>query len=100
MRIFEESLALWMILFVSVSVTVGLELSASTGGNGDSSSTTMVYGATADDYAIEHIRLTSEYGTLSKSFSGTGSLPYSAISIRDSKGNYASVSRSIYNVGV
>ena len=96
MRIIEGSLALLMILFVSVSMAAGLELSASTGGNGDSSSTTMVYGATADDYASEHIGLNPEDGTLSKSFSGTGSLPYGAISIRDSKGNYASVSRSIY----
>jgi hypothetical protein len=96
MRIIEGSLALLMILFVSVSMAGGLELSASTGGNGDSSSTTMVYGATADDYANEHVGLNPEDGTLSKSFSGTGSLPYGAISIRDSKGNYASVSRSIY----
>lgn len=96
MRIIEGSLALWIIFFVSVSVAVGLELSASAGGNGDSSSTTMVYGAATDDYANEDIRLNPEDGTLSKSFSGTGSLPYGSISIRDSKGNYAYVSRSIY----
>jgi hypothetical protein len=96
MQIIKESLALTLIFFLSVSMAIGMELTASIGGNGDTSSTTIEYGATKEDCANEHIGLNPDTATLSNSFSGTGSLPYSSISIKDSKGNYAFVSRSIY----
>jgi len=76
-------------------LTSGLELTASTGGNGGSSSINAAYVATITDYAKEHIQLNPEGGTLSNAFSGSGSLPSSSISIRDPKGNYASVYRGI-----
>lgn len=83
------------ILLLYTSTSYGLELSASTG-NGDSLSSTQVsYGASSLDYASEHIKLNPESGTLSNSFSGSGSLPFSSISNSDSKGNYVSVSRRV-----
>ena len=39
-----------LIILITASLTSGLELSASTGGNGGSSSTNVRYGATIDDY--------------------------------------------------
>jgi hypothetical protein len=84
-----------LIVLISVSLTSGLELTASTGGNDGSSSTHVVYGATVDDYANEHIGLNPGEATLSNSFSGTGNLPSSSIGISDTKGNYAYVSRSV-----
>jgi len=88
--------ALALALFISVSMVAGLELTASTGDNGAGSSTTVEYGATEDDYASEHIGLNPDGGTLSNAFTGTGNLRFSSINIRDRKGNYATVSRSIY----
>jgi hypothetical protein len=87
--------SLLLIVLISISLTSGLELTASTGGNDGSSSTHVVYGATVDDYANEHIGLNPEDGALSNAFSGSGSLPSSSIGISDTKGNYATVSRSI-----
>ena len=82
-------------VLISVSLTSGLELTASTGGNDGSSSTRVIYGATVDDYANEHIGLSPEDGTLSNAFSGTGSLPFGSISKSDSSGNKATASRSV-----
>jgi hypothetical protein len=95
MKIINGSLLLTLIFLISVSMTSGLELSASTGGNEGSSSTMVVYGATVDDYAKEHIGLSPEDGTLSNAFSGSGSLHYGSISKSDGKGNYAQVYREI-----
>lgn len=95
MRIVKGSLAIMLVFFLSVSMAFGLELTASTGSNGDISSTTVGYGSTKEDCASEHIGINPDGGTLSNSFSGTGSLPYSTLRIRDSKGNYVFVSRSI-----
>jgi hypothetical protein len=96
MRIIKKSMTLTLVFFLSVSMVLGLELTASTGSNGDISTTTVGYSSTEDDNANEHIGLNPEKGTLSNSFSGTGTLPYSTLRIRDSKGNFAFVSRSIY----
>ena len=95
MKIINGSLLLTLIFLISVSMTSGLELSASTGGNEGSSSTMVVFGATVDDYANEHIGLSPEDGTLSNCFKGTGSLPYGSISKSDGNGNYAQVYRRI-----
>jgi len=95
MKIIKGAVLLTLISFISVALTSGLELSASTGGNDGSSSTNVVYGATVDDYANEHIGLNPGDGTLSNAFSGSGSLPSSSISKSDTKGNYAYVSRSV-----
>jgi len=84
-----------LIILITASPTSGLELSASTGGNGGSSSTNVRYGATIEDYANEHIHLNPGDGTLSNTFSGSGSLPYTSISTSDTKGNYAQVFRSV-----
>jgi hypothetical protein len=89
-----------LLLFIQIclfctSISYALELSASTGNGGSSSSTQVVYGSSFEDYAQEHIKLNSESGTLSNSFSGSGSLPLSSISNSDAKGNYVSVSRSV-----
>jgi predicted outer membrane repeat protein len=88
-------IVLMLFVLTSVSLTSGLQLSASTGDNGGSSSMGVTYGATVDDYAKEHIQLNTEAGTLSNAYSGTGSLPSNHIDIRDTKGNYAKVYRSI-----
>ena len=95
MKLIKGALLFALIFLISISLTSGLELSASTGGNDGSSSTHVVYGSTVDDYANEHIGLNPGDGTLSNSFSGTGNLPSSFIGITDTKGNYASVSRSV-----
>lgn len=95
MKIIKGALLLIHIFLISISLTSGLELSASTGGNDGSSSTMVVYGANVDDYANEHIGLNPGDGMLSNAFSGTGNLPSSSIGIRDAKGNYAYVSRSV-----
>ena len=95
MKIINGSLLLTLIFLISVSMTSGLELSASTGGNEGSSSTMVVFRATVDDYANEHIGLSPEDGTLSNCFKGTGSLPYGSISKSDGNGNYAQVYRRI-----
>ncbi|MCK9565826.1 MAG: hypothetical protein M0Q43_07245 [Methanothrix sp.] len=94
MKIIKWAVLLTLFL-ISIALTSGLELSASTGGNDGSSSTNVVYGATVDDYANEHIGLNPEESTLSNAFSGSGSLPSSSISKSDTKGNYVSVSRSV-----
>jgi hypothetical protein len=86
---------LLLIVLISISLTSGLELSASTGGSGGSSSTNVVYGATVDDYANEHIGLSPGDGTLTNAFSGSGSLPYGSISKSDTKGNSVTAYRSI-----
>ena len=91
----KNATLLTLIVLISVSLTSGLELTASTGGNDGSSSTHVIYGATVDDYANEHIGLSPEDGTLSNAFSGTGSLPSGSISKTDSNGNKATVSRSV-----
>jgi hypothetical protein len=84
-----------LIILITASLTSGLELSASTGGNGGSSSTNVRYGATIDDYNHEHIQLNPADGTLSNAFSGSGSLPYNYISTSDTEGDYAQVYRSV-----
>lgn len=76
MKIIKGAVLLTLFL-ISVALTSVLELSASTGGNDGSSSTNVVYGATVDDYANEHIGLNPEESTLSNAFSGSGSLPSS-----------------------
>ncbi len=95
MKLIKGALLFALIFLISVSLTSGLKLSASTGSNHGSSSTHVVYGSTIDDYANEHIGLNPGDGTLSNSFSGSGSLPSSSISKRDAKGNYVYVSRSV-----
>ena len=95
MKLIKGVLLFALIFLISVSLTSGLELSASTGGDHGSSSTHVVYGSTIDDYANEHIGLNPGDGTLSNSFSGSGSLPSSSISKRDTNGNYVYVSRSV-----
>jgi hypothetical protein len=94
-RLIKGALLFALVFLISVSLTSGLKLSASTGGNHGSSSTHVVYGSTIDDYANEHIGLNPGDGTLSNSFSGSGSLPSSTISKKDINGNYVYVSRSI-----
>jgi len=94
-KLIKGALLFALIFLISVSLTSGLKLSASTGSNHGSSSTHVVYGSTIDDYANEHIGLNPGDGTLSNSFSGSGSLPSSSISKRDAKGNYVYVSRSV-----
>ncbi|HWQ20400.1 MAG TPA: hypothetical protein VN455_11525, partial [Methanotrichaceae archaeon] len=84
-----------LIFLISVSLTSGLKLTASTGDNGESSSTAVVYGATVEDYASEHIALSHKDRTLSNVFTGTGSLPSGSVSKSDIKGDEASVTRSI-----
>jgi hypothetical protein len=87
--------SLLLIILMTASLTSGLELSASTGGNGGSSSTHVVYGATIEDYANEHIQLNLGDGSLSNYYSGLGSLPYGSSVAQDSNGNKAPVSRSV-----
>jgi hypothetical protein len=94
-KLLREFAPLLLTLLLTIPLAYGLELTASTGNAGASSSTHIVYGATVNDYANEHISLSPESGTLSNAFSGSGNLPYSSISIGDSKGNYAYASRSI-----
>jgi hypothetical protein len=84
-----------LIVLICVVQTSGLELSASAGGNAGRSTTMVAYGATIDDYANQHISLSPSSGTLANSYSGSGSLKKSTLSITDSKGNNAYVSRSI-----
>ena len=95
MRILLGFVLLPLIILITASLTSGLELSASTGGSSGISSTHVAYGATVDDYSHENIQLNPGADTLSNTFSGSGSLPSGSISISDTKGNYASVSRSI-----
>lgn len=95
MKIIKGAVLLTLIILSSAYLTSGLELTASTGSNEGSSSTHVVYGATVDDYAHEHIGLNPGEAMLSNSFSGSGSLPSNSISKSDSKGNYVSVSRSV-----
>ena len=95
MKLIKRGLLLTLIVLISVSLTSGLELTASTGGNGGSSSTNVVYGATIDDYANEHIGLNPGEGTLSNAFSGSGSLPFGSIGITDAKKDSATVYRSV-----
>ncbi len=94
-KLIKGALLLALFFLISVSLTSGLELSASTGGNDGSSSTHVVYGSTVDDYANEHIGLSPADGTLSNTFSGSGSLPYGSISKSDVKGNSATAYRSV-----
>jgi hypothetical protein len=94
-NLFRGFASLLLIFLISVSLVSGLSLTASVEGNGVSSSTHTVYGATIDDFANQHIGLNPEEGTLSNAFSGSGSLPYNSLSISDTKGNYAEVHRSV-----
>jgi len=96
MKIIKGSLAFTLAFLISVSLTSGLQLTASTGGNDGSSSTTVLYGATVNDYANENIGLNPTTSTLAKSGSGTGNLPFSSLSLTDANGNSVSVSRSVY----
>lgn len=96
MRKIKRSLMLILFFLAGISLTAGLELSASNGGNGASSSTSVSYGATIQDYAVEHIELNPDDGTLSNSFSGSGDLPYSTIAASDANGNSVFVCRSVY----
>jgi hypothetical protein len=96
MKIIKGSLAFTLAFLISVSLTSGLQLTASTGGNDGSSSTTVLYGATVNDYADEQIGLNPGAATLAKSGSGTGNLPFSSLSLTDANGNSVSVSRSVY----
>jgi len=91
----RESLTFALILLISVSFASGLQLQASTGGNGESSSTEVAYGAEIDDYANEHIGLNPLDATLSNAFYGSGTLPGASISRTDSKGNYVYAYRSV-----
>lgn len=83
-----------IILSIS-SLASGLSLTASIGCNSGTSSTHVVFGATVDDYANEHVILNSEDGTLSNRFYGSGSLPFGVLSITDTKGDSATVYRSV-----
>lgn len=96
MKIIKGSLAFTLAFLISVSLTSGLQLTASTGGNDGSSSTTVLYGATENDYADENIGLNPNSATLAKSGSGTGNLPFNSLSLTDANGNSVSVSRSVY----
>jgi len=96
MRMIKESLMLMLFLLTCVSLTAGLELSASNGGSTGSSSTSVSYGATIQDYAIEHIELNPGDGVLSNTLSGSGDLPYSTIGTSDANGNSVFVCRSVY----
>jgi len=96
MKIIKGSLAFTLAFLISVSLTSGLQLTASTGGNDGSSSTTVLYGATVSDYAYESVGLNPDAATLAKSGSGTGNLLFSSLSQTDAKGNSVSVSRSVY----
>jgi hypothetical protein len=87
-----------LIALIYASVASGLDVTASTGNNGDSSATGVRFGATVKDYASEHIKLNHEESSISNTFYGTGSLPYGYISKSDSAGNYASAYRSISGV--
>jgi hypothetical protein len=84
-----------LLIAISVSAASGLSVTASVGANGDSSSTLTQYGATINDHVKEQIQLKPEDHTLSGDISGTGTLPYQALAIKDSKGNYAQVYRSV-----
>ena len=84
-----------LIFFISISLTAGLEVSVSTGGNNGLSSAAIAYGATVGDYSNQQISLNPYGGSLSNLYSGSGSLPFDFLSISDSKGNYACVSRSV-----
>ena len=96
-KLFRGFVSLLLIVLISISLTSGLELTASTGSNGDSTSTGVTYGATVEDYAHEHIKLNPEQGTLSNAFTGTGDLPYSYVTITDS-GNTASTWRGVTGI--
>lgn len=80
---FKGLILLLLVILITILPASALELTASTGDSGGSSSTHVVYGATIDDFANEHIQLNPEKGTLSNAFSGIGNLPYSSISITD-----------------
>lgn len=95
MHINIRSLELTIVFLICISISAGLELSASMGGNQGSSSMMNRYGATVCDYANQHISLNPYPGSLSNAYSGTGNLPVNSLSIRDTKGNYACVSRSV-----
>lgn len=95
MKIVKGSLAFTLALIISVSLTSGMQLSASTGSNSGSSSTTIAYGATVADFAEQNIKLNPDALTLSNSYSGTGNLPGSTLSIKDNNGNYAAVFRRV-----
>ena len=84
-----------LIFFISISLTAGLDVSVSTGGNNGRSSAAIAYGATVGDYSNQQINLNPYGGSLSNLYSGSGSLPFDSLSISDSKGNYACVSRSV-----
>ncbi|MFA6372663.1 MAG: hypothetical protein WCW68_08560 [Methanothrix sp.] len=92
----KRVLLLTFIVLISVSLSCGLKLSASTGSNDGSSNLGMVYGAKTIDTIDQKIKLNADDGTLSNHISGKGSLPYSSINKRDSKGNSATAYRSIY----
>ena len=98
MKIIRGSLAFTLALIISVSLTSGMQLSASTGNNGGSSSTTVVYGATLKDYANQDLALNPNSKTLATSISGSGSLPFSSLSASDANGNSVSVARSVNGV--
>lgn len=95
MELLKRSLMFALIFVISTSASFGLELSATAGNGHGSSSTDVVYGATVSDYANQNIKLNPNEGTLSNAYSGSGSLPSSSISRKDSKGNYVYVSRSV-----
>ncbi|HWQ20799.1 MAG TPA: hypothetical protein VN455_13540 [Methanotrichaceae archaeon] len=80
---------------ILASLASGMELSATIDGSSGSSSTSILYGSTIDDYNYEQIQLNPDDCTLSNTFSGSGSLPYSSISKSDTKGNFVTAYRSI-----
>jgi len=98
MKIIKGSLAFTLALLISVSLTSGLQLTALTGSNGGSSSTSVVYGATVTDYADQQIGLNPTTLAATSSISGSGTLPFSSLTINDANGNFASVSRSVYGI--
>jgi hypothetical protein len=98
-KLFNGFVVLLLIAIISVSVVSGLSITASIGANGDSSSAFTQHGATINDHVKEQIQLKPDDNTLSDIIYGTGTLPYKAIAIKDSKGNYAQVYRSVTGIG-
>jgi len=84
-----------IIALIYASIAFGLEITVSTGGNGNCASTGIKLESSVVDYAIEHIKLSPEGPDLSNVFSGTGSLPFGYISKSDSKGNSVIAYRSV-----
>lgn len=94
-KLFNGFVVLLLIAIISVSAASGISITASIGANGDSSYAFTQHGATTNDHVKEQIQLKPEDNTLSDIIYGTGPLPYKAIAIKDSKGNYAQVYRSV-----